>query len=253
MLSLLAVSALSAVAAGTASAGLPTWRASGEPLPAAKKITISSGVSRLWAPSLGIVIVCGKDKGTGTIVNEGSPLTGVDTAKVTFEECAAWSSHETGEEQVVQNEKLCPTANIVVETKSHLAYVPWTGGKEILDPQEPKEGKIFTTIVLKTSEGCPSSIAGEYKVEGSVLCKVPRNQVTLVPEYTEEAVQQDLLCETTNEPKVSNVFQRYEEYETTPRKRFTDTLTLAGKAAAFESTEILEKEEAKPEPFGVHS
>jgi hypothetical protein len=253
VLSLLAVLALSAIAAATASAGLPTWRRSGEPLKEKTKVVINSDTSRLWAPSLGLVIVCLKDKGTGTIENKENATTkvleGLDESEVTFEECSAWTTHASGEKQVVQNEKTaCLVANVIVKTKSKLAYVPYSGGSSVLEVLEPKEeGKPFTTIVLK--ECGP---AGEYPVEGSVLGRVPRSQETLVPEYTEEAVQQDLLFETTNEPVVSNIFQRYPVYEALPRVTKEDTLKLKKEPAAFESTEMIEVNEAKPEPFGVH-
>ena len=147
----------------------------------------------------------------------------------------------------MQNEKtVCGVANIPVENKSKLAYVPYSGGSQALDVFEPVKAE-FAVIKLTSC-----SLEGSYVVEGSVLGRVPRAQETLVPEYTEEAVQQDILFETTNEPVVSNIFQRYPVYESTPRTTKEDTLKLKKEPAAFESTEVIELNEAKPEPFGVH-
>ncbi len=248
MVAMLAVFALGAVASASASAA-PTWRASGVELAAAKKITINSDTSRLWAPSLGLMIICAKDEGTGVIENVGKA--GIDTATVTFSNCAAWSTQESSEEQVIQKEKLtCEVPNIVVKTKTKLAYVPGSGEKEVVDVQEPAEGTTFVTIVLKK---CTLE-EGEYPVTGSVIGKIPRVQLEEKP--TEEAVMGDLLFETNNEPKVSKVTQRYPEYELGGVKT-KDTLELKKAPAAFESTEVIELAPNAavplgPEPFGVH-
>ena len=263
LIALLAVLALGAVAAGTASAA-PTWRASGVES-GEKKVNINSDTSRLWVPSVATVVICKKDVGTGTIKNEeyeweyesGKKVKvkgGVDKSEVTFEECSLWSTQVSAEKQIVQKELLakCKVANIVAKTKSKLVYVPYSEGKTILDDFEPEvAGGAFTTVVI-SGEGC--ALVGSFEVKGTVLGKIPRNSAGNVP--TEEGTMGNILFETNNEANIAeskpeNVTQKYPKFELATRISAEDVLTFGGKASALESTEQVEL--TVLEPFGARS
>ncbi len=256
LVALLAVFALGAVAAASASAA-PTWRKAGAALSGKAKFTVNSDTSRLWSPPLGIVILCKKDHGTGEIENVSSA--GVDTAEVLYEECSAWSTTENAAKQIIQKEKLgvCTVKEpITAKTKSKLAYVvghETVAPIEVVDVFEPTEaGGTFTEIILTGTSCVPK---GTYKVTGSVIGKIPRVQTAAAP--TEEAVMGDVLFETNNEPAAKTVEQRYKKYELGGVVT-EDTLKLGSNAAALESTDQVELAPNAaapfgPEPFGVHS
>src|ERR1022692_2598834 len=103
---------------------------------------------------------------------------------------------------VVQSEKLCDLQNFIFKAKSKLAYVPYSGAKEVVDvvfePAE-EEGAFFEFEVI-SFDGCGDFGEGQYRVSGSVIGKIPRNQATLTTGYSEEAIMDDILFETTDEP-----------------------------------------------------
>ena len=101
LVSMIAMLAIGAVAAGSAQAIRPTWDKGGAALAVGAKLPIkdSSWRSRLWFNAAGFVIQCEKDTSKGTIdnvENEAHEIEGVDTGSVTYEGCQVWTLHEIG-------------------------------------------------------------------------------------------------------------------------------------------------------------
>ena len=299
LVALLAVLALSAVAAASASAAFhrPIWRKAGAAITKNTKIKVNdnSDTSRLWTNGLGLVIVCKKDESKGTIENHenaAKEIEGLDTAAVTYEGCAGWSTTENAAKQIIQKEELtaCTVSGggggagviIVPTTKSFLAYVPGrepgnrtrTGAGtteaqvEVVDVFQPEKGvtEPFVKIAV-TGASCAIKVTEENgKVLGSVIGMVKRAETEVIAGVTEipaspneEAIMNNVLFETHNAPTTGTgkVEQRYKEYELEGKKT-ADSLTYDAKEAALESTEQIELAPNAaipfgPEPFGVHA
>jgi hypothetical protein len=264
---MVAVLAISAVAAGSAQALRPTWRKGGVTIAVGTKLLTkdSSWKSRLWSTAAGLVIQCEKDTSKGSIENvenAAKEIEGVDTASVTYEGCQVWSVKEVGaagSKQWAPKENLttCKVRDsvkkeegkiVVPEVKTFLAYVPGSM-TEVVDVSQPKTGTMFVTLEIF---GASCALATTAEVKGSVIGKIPRVK-TAAPQ--EEGVMGDVLFETTNEPRVAPavITQRYPKYELVRSSGTTaeDVLTFGTHESALESTEQIELE--SEEPFGVRN
>jgi len=259
LVAMLAVFALGAVAAGSAQAE-PTYHHKGAALTESFAVRYTSMWSRLWGWELGVVIVCEKDNGTGTITTkgedtvEGLVYTGCKVYEATKN--ATTKQYEQGDPLTkcgvkggggVEGEIKLPAL------KSKLVYVPKSTEKELLVRLEPKEGTTFVTLEVTGTE-CLAK--GTFKVTGSVLGWVPRPEQTAGP--LEEAVANSVLFEVKNNNEAKETEggpprQYYKSYElggvTTE-----DVLKLEGKPTAYESTEQVELTEvsSKTGLFSAH-
>jgi len=265
---MVAVLAISAVAAGSAQAIRPTWRKGGVQLAVGTKLLTKDSSpkwSRLWSTAAGLVIQCEKDTSKGSIENvenAAKEIEGVDTASVIYEGCQVWSVKEigaAGSKQWAPKENLtaCKVRDsvekkegiiVVPEVKTFLAYVPGAT-TEVVDVAKPPTGELFVTLEVF---GGTCALATTAEIKGSVIGMLKRVQTAATP--TEEALMQDLLFEANNEPMATpKITQRYPKYELVKSSGVTveDVLKFGTKESALESTEQVEL--VAEEPFGVHN
>jgi hypothetical protein len=232
LLSLLAVFAFSAVAAGAAQAVVPTYSFSGS-----GAIKSKSGVSRLWVTKLGTVIVCTASTDTGKIVAGAGTN---EKVTVTYTGCKLYAAEWNGSEWVVGSAlSLCkvngplgePAETIKTsELKSKLAYAP--NSKTVVDYFEPEAGPVFVNINIEGT-GCLLDKVGGYNVEGSVVGEV-------TPINTSSKVGTITFAVTKN--VAAGVTQHFEGYQLECKTEPTvpDTLTLGKNPAAIESGDEVE-------------
>jgi hypothetical protein len=239
MLSTLAVLALSAVAAGAASAEPTYWHlnaalAAGESL----GVRYTSMWSRLWVASPKLVITCERDKGTGTIKASGedtvaSGLAYTGCKPFEWKENATTTQLEEGAEFskcTVSGGTGAAAGEIKLPAlKSQLVYKVGSTKTQLLVRLEPEVGENFVTIKLS---GAECALAGEDETKGKVLGWVPR--------VNEEAIMGNVLFETLN--AAGAIKQRFREYELGGVTTTGVELKFGTHVAAYESTEQIELE-----------
>jgi hypothetical protein len=203
IISLLAAFAVSAVAAGTASAASPElyFQVGGAKITKAYAFSDTSGVSKLYSSlekgATPIVIECASDTSAGLL------LTGGLTSNVaTFETCKF----------------VAPTPAAIIEKCTVTSVQSWArdsleyggGTSEIVDVFEPPPGS--TVFAVVTIAGSKCSIAGKYNVTGSVIARIKT-------ERTEAKTGEAIFATVEGKGKV----QEPKEYEETKKERKRST------------------------------
>lgn len=265
-LSLLAVLPLGAVVSGTAQAAQPTrptfWHFGAAVGGAGLSAEGKSGVSRLWATEVGVVVVCKEDTAAAVTLEEG----GKDKAKeVVYKGCVPVKPEKNAHEQWEEGE---PLANCEVKSSAPVGVageirtnelaseLVWTKTPEtkVLTRFAPKTAALFTEIEVTGGATCALNLT-KLKVSGSVCAWVPRVGTAAL---NEEATMGDLLFETLN-TGAKFVVQRFTKWEvkdgTEALKEGTCELKLSEtKKTQVESTEQVEasKVAGKRPLFEVH-
>jgi hypothetical protein len=253
--SVLVALSLAGLGASAVQAHPPTWHTKRAVLAGALKFNAKSMTSRLWVSGLKIVIVCGKDKGSGEIEQKAGEA-GINKKVVaTFEECKVFEIHLNAVNQSIAGSELtvCAVkssgegAGIIKtnELKSELAYWPLSEEKFLVDVLKPTAGETFTTIEISGTE-CAATLKKAFEVKGSVIARIPRNN--------EEAIMGDLLFQVRNNSMTVAQWPEYYESEAdakegTEEGLTKDVLTFGANPTAFESTDQIELENL--EPFGA--
>jgi hypothetical protein len=240
-----AVFAFGAAMAGAAQAAEPepTYTKSSKSITAAANVRYTSMWSRLWDYKQKLVVVCERDKGTGTITTKGEDTV---AAGLKYTSCTVHEAKlNTTEQQYEEGAELtCTVAGgggaageiILPALKSKLVFrVTTPVEKELLVRLEPASG---TTFVELTLAGAECALAGKFAVTGSVLGWAPRVEPGK-PTDKEEAIMNDVLFETTN--FANEVTQRFKTFELGGVVT-EDVLKFGANPAAYESTEQVELE-----------
>jgi len=181
------------------------------PITAAKKITGTSGNSKLEGTVAGLklIIECKKDKTTGT-TNE-IETAGKNKGKILFEECGHPSEILRGNRKELT---ACTVANIEFSFLSQLIAGKGAGPELEFKPS-PSTSKLFVTIKI-TGCALPEENKVEVAAEGDgITCALPEAEVGLVVH--------EISCWSTGDTN----------------------LRFAGKAASFTSAEKVEIETSK--------
>jgi len=254
MVCLGAVMALSAIGVGAAQAARPVQPqfikatkagACCETIKSGVTIEDSSGRSRLWSPTAGILIRCEKDFSSGTIGPKG-----LDNGEVTYKECKVFKPEENvTTKQWEEGPEIggCEVEGGEIKTKHIKSHLVWNKGKnEVLVLYTPEVGTEFVPINIVPA-GC--AVHGSFAITGGVLAQPTR--------INSESVMTVQTFETNNEN--SKVSQRYTEWEVEQeggvKESGTTELKLGAKASALESVEQVELEKQnglKRGPFGIH-
>jgi hypothetical protein len=250
---MIAVFAFGAVVAGAAQAAEPepTYTKSSKSITAEASVRYTSMWSRLWSYKQKLVVVCERDKGTGTVKVKGEDTV---AAGLKYTSCTVHEAKlNTTEKQYEEGPELrCTVAGgggaageiLLPALKSKLVFKSNGLEKELLVRLEPAVG---TTFVELTLAGAECALAGKFAVTGSVLGWAPRVEPG-VPTDKEEAVMNNVLFETTNfENEVTQRFKTYELAKVVTE----DVLKFGANPAAYESTEQVELEASPRGAFGA--
>jgi hypothetical protein len=221
----------------------PVYTKSSSFITAASNVRYTSMWSRLWDYKQKLVIVCERDKGTGTVTTKGADTV---AAGLAYTGCTVHEAKlNTTEKQYEEGAELrCVVAGgggaageiLLKALKSKLVFKPNQKENELLVRLEPETaGAPFVELVLSGTE---CALAGTFKVTGSVLGWAPRVEPA-APTDKEEALMNDVLFETTNFE--SAVTQRFPKYELL-KVETEDVLSFGANPAAYESTEQVELE-----------
>jgi hypothetical protein len=222
---LLAVFALSAVAASAASADVYEWHVKGLPLVGSKNITSTGGPFTLEGKvgTVAVEIECKKQGLTGTKNNIKAGNPGTDEAEITFTECKLIGAAKC---KITVGTAKVKSEIVEIITKENEDLKTKETGLNLVGILFTPTGTNFTTI---TSEGAECAIKfKEQAVTGSTVAGVSPEE--------QEAVTNKLIWKDSN-PVV--------EYETFQDVKKTTGLTFAGNAAELvgESNVTLESKE----------
>jgi len=176
---LVAVFAMSAVAASAASAETfegPSWIVNKARLvnPNTKNFTSKGKNFKLVVSKLGITILCKKVTNKGKIIGSAAKMVGTDEAEVTFMECSVEETAGKGCVVSSETKKVTSAAGtigpitVLTELVS-LSKPPVTKAGDLFIEDEETTGgkKEFVTVVLKSCT--KATLNGKYNVTGSVV------------------------------------------------------------------------------------
>ncbi len=252
-----ALLALSALGVGVAQAARPvqpqfislqSGLKGGETLKSNVTIEDVSARTRLWSPTLGIVIRCERDSSEGHLEPKGR-----DTGVVRYKECKVFDTKEnTTSKQFEEAEELtgCSVTE-PIETALLKSRLVWAKGSNVLlTLYQPASGTLFVTIKI-TGTACLAK--GEDKVEGTVLGQnfAPRFNVESTANFTLFGVK-------NGGSTVTQEATEFEVEEGGTLESGKDELTLAGKPTALEGGDQTERiregtgAAARRGLFGIH-
>lgn len=218
----------------------PQYTRQGSTIAENLKIRDKSQPSRLWAPSLGIVIQCSTDTSEGTIGPKG-----LSNGVVKYHECKVFEATKNTVAQGEQFEEGAELAHCTVQSpgeavgqittnrlKNHLVWQK--GVNKILVLYTPEVGTTFVELEVKESGGACLA-KGTFPVTGSILAAPTR--------VNEEAVMGVQVFDVKNEKaKVTPLFTEWEVEEKGVKETGTASLKLSAKETAFEGMDQIELE-----------